>query len=413
MRVLWFEITTPSAYVNDGQVLGGWQDSLESIVKKEKDIELIVSFISNSPSPVRIINGVQYEPIFIHYNFLEKLQKRFTWDIERKAYINASLSVVKKVNPDIIHVFGCEFPFGLIADKVSVPVVIHIQGAIIPYHNASYPPGYSVYSFFRRLWPNFVAQIYVFVKERKEITRVKMEQKIWESINYYMGRTKWDESLVKLLSPSAQYFHVEEALRQPFWKTNKHWTINTYQRIKLISIGVGTFWKGPDMLLKTAYILKQSGFDFEWFVAGGIRKDVKKITESNEKLTFEECNIKILGFKSTEDIIELLTSCNIYVHTAYIENSPNSICEAQLLGTPIVSTFVGGIDSLITNNEDGILVPANDPWRMAQSIIDVASDNNLQMKLSRNSIEKARLRHDNHHILTQLLNCYNSILKNK
>lgn len=411
MRVLWFEITTPSAYANDGQVLGGWQDSLESIVKKEKDIELIVSFISNSPAPARVINGVQYEPIYIQYKYLEKLQKRFSWDVEERAYLNTALNVVKKVNPDVIQVFGCEFPFGLLAEKVQIPVVIHIQGAIIPYHNASYPPSYNVGTFFRRLWPNFVAQVYVFVKEHKEITRVKMEQRIWKSVNYYMGRTKWDESLVKLLSTSAQYFHVEEALRQPFWKTNKIWTPKSCSKIKLLSIGIGTFWKGPDMLLKTANILKGRGLDFEWLVAGQIRSDVKKIVEKHERLKFEECNVKILGFKNVEDIIELLTTCSIYVHTAYIDNSPNSICEAQLLGTPIISTFVGGIDSLITNNEDGILVPANDPWRLAQSIIEISSDYNLQIEMSRKSMEKACLRHDNQIIIKQLLNCYNSIIK--
>lgn len=412
MRVLWFEITTPSAYTSSGQVLGGWQDSLENLVKEEKDIELIVSFISNNPAPARVINGVQYEPIYIKYNYFEKLQKRFTWDVEERTYVNAALNVVKKVNPDIIQVFGCEFPFGLIAEKVAIPIVIHIQGAIIPYHNASYPPNYNVGIFFRRLWPNFVAQIYAYVKEHKEVTRVKMEERIWKRVNYYMGRTKWDESLVKLFNTSAQYFHVEEALRQPFWKTKKKWVPNSSSKKKLLSIGIGTFWKGPDMLLKTANILKSSGLNFEWLVAGEIRNDVKKIVEKHEGLKFEECNVKILGFKNSEDIIELLTTCSIYVHTAYIDNSPNSICEAQLLGTPVISTFVGGIDSLITNNEDGVLVPANDPWRMAQSIIDISYDYNLQIEMSRKSMEKARLRHNNQLIINQLINCYYSIVKN-
>ena len=100
----------------------------------------------------------------------------------------------------------------------------------------------------------------------------------------------------------------------------------------------------------------------------------------------------------------------MYVHTAYIDNSPNSICEAQLLGVPIISTYVGGIGSLINNKEDGILVPANDPWIMAQTIIDLSKDIKLSNKLSKNAIIKARKRHDIQKIRYALYNCYETIL---
>lgn len=40
MKVLWFEISTPSRYLHTGQVTLGWQDALEDIVVNCKDIEL-------------------------------------------------------------------------------------------------------------------------------------------------------------------------------------------------------------------------------------------------------------------------------------------------------------------------------------------------------------------------------------
>ena len=40
MKVLWFEISTPSRYLHTGQVTLGWQDALENIVATCKDIEL-------------------------------------------------------------------------------------------------------------------------------------------------------------------------------------------------------------------------------------------------------------------------------------------------------------------------------------------------------------------------------------
>ena len=60
MKVLWFEVTAPHGYNGKGQVLGGWQDSLERVVKACKDIELVVSFESrNGESEVKIVDGVR------------------------------------------------------------------------------------------------------------------------------------------------------------------------------------------------------------------------------------------------------------------------------------------------------------------------------------------------------------------
>lgn len=410
MKILWFEITTPGAFDDTHEVLGGWQDSLEDIVRNDNNIDLTVAFITNKCVPPCTRNGVRYEPMYMNLNIIKKILSRFTWAIEINEYLRQTQNIIEKVSPDIIQVFGCEFPFGLIAKKTKIPVVIHLQGAIIPYHNASYPPGYSVDTFSRKLFPNLFAQLYQYVKEYKEQSRVKMEQRIWSYVHYYMGRTKWDKSLTELLHPGSTYFHVDEALRKQFMESRFTWRYSKNKKLTLLSIGIGTFWKGPDMLIKTARILRNVGIDFEWIVAGDIRNDVRRITEKKEGCTFDECNVNIVGFQTPDRIIQFLTTCNMYVHTAYIDNSPNSICEAQLLGVPIISTNVGGISSLINNNEDGILVPANDPWIMAQTIIDLSKDTKLANKLSKNAIIKARKRHDIQNIRYALHNCYETIL---
>ena len=52
MKVLWFEISTPSRYLNTGHVTAGWQDALENIVATCKDIELYIAFESQVPADV-------------------------------------------------------------------------------------------------------------------------------------------------------------------------------------------------------------------------------------------------------------------------------------------------------------------------------------------------------------------------
>lgn len=100
----------------------------------------------------------------------------------------------------------------------------------------------------------------------------------------------------------------------------------------------------------------------------------------------------------------------MYVHTAYVENSPNSICEAQLLGVPVVSTNVGGISSLVKHGVTGLLSPSNDPWMMVSNILEVFNNKSLAEMFSKESRMAANYRHDDDRIGIQLLNSYKDII---
>ena len=138
---------------------------------------------------------------------------------------------------------------------------------------------------------------------------------------------------------------------------------------------------------------------------------VKETTEKQVGCRFEDCNVKILGFTQPDELTQILCSSTMYVHTAYIENSPNSICEAQCLGLPIVSTNVGGITSLVRQDVDGILVAANDPWQMADAIIELSKDKERMKRYSENSKQYALARHNDEHIKQQLLACYQQLVR--
>lgn len=161
------------------------------------------------------------------------------------------------------------------------------------------------------------------------------------------------------------------------------------------------------MMLKTAKILKEMGCDFEWIVAGNMPAYLKKCVERKEKTTFAQNNVKLVGFVGAESLIEKLIESTCYVHTAYVENSPNSICEAQVLGVPVVSTNVGGISTLLDNYENSVMVPANDPWQMAYAIVQVY-ENSTKMNVSNDSV---LLRHNPENIKKQLLRAYDCMME--
>lgn len=413
MKVLWFEVTTPQNYSNKEIVVGGWQDALEHIVKSS-GIELVVAFTSAQKKEMSVVDGVIYEPINLDFTFFEKQRSHFSWKYEREEILKQAKCIVKKHCPDLIHVFGSEWPFGLIAKETSIPVVLHIQGSIVPYNNALYPPKYNEYTMYNALGWNLRRRFSFWRSQKKDETRLEMEKEVWSAVSHYMGRTDWDYALSRILHPQSSYYHVDEALRPVFLTTEKRWGKNENAgKMVLFSTGCSSFWKGPDMMLKTAKILQRMNINFEWLVAGKMDEDIKCVVEQQENSKFESNHIKILGFLSPDDVIDHLCSCSMYVHTAYIENSPNSICEAQYLGVPIVSTNVGGIASLIENGVDGKLVPANDPWQMAYSILELWKNKTLQNQFSEQSQKKSHKRHNPEQILNQLMECYQSVLKNE
>ena len=409
MKVLWFEVTIPSKYKDESIVIGGWQDSLEAIVKMQKDIELYIAFEGTKDMTKKIIDGVTYLPIPTKsLSFWERKRDLWSWAYNEHKVVEGALEVINNVNPDLIHIFGMEWSWAAVVPFTKVPCVVHIMGSIVPYYNALFPPKYSERDFYKEYAPNPLKMFNYFMKVHKLKTWRQLEQKKWKHVRYYMGRTEWDRALCNTLSPNSQYYHVEEAIRPCFFSADLKWRTPVDAKIRIFSTGCGSFWKGPDMMLKTAVILTSMKIDFEWFVAGKFADELRHVVERKEGATFDDNNIKFLGFLQPQELSRMLCNSTMYVHTAYIDNSPNSICEAQIMGVPVVSTNVGGIESLV--GRTGKLVPANDPWQMANVIVELAKNKVLMCTLSEKAREKALLRHDKDRILKQLISCYEDLL---
>ena len=43
----------------------------------------------------------------------------------------------------------------------------------------------------------------------------------------------------------------------------------------------------------------------------------------------------------SEQVAQELSSSRVYIHPAIIDNSPNSLCEAQIVGCPVIAANVG------------------------------------------------------------------------
>lgn len=412
MKVLWFEISVPAAYDAAKNPTAGWQDALQTLIGDNKEIELGIAFENYGNGEKKVIDGVSYFPINTTYNIWDRQRAKVGWQVTIDKTLCAAEKIVNEFNPDVIHVFGSEWCFGLLAERVKTPIVIHMQGSIPPYNNALMPPLYSVHDLIVGMGWKPKTQFNAWLGRKKDKSRQEMEERILCSVNYYMGRTDWDKSITQLYNPNSSYYYCSEALRQDFLKIATTWTPPRNKKFRIVTTGISSFWKGIDTVLRTAHKLKERGFDFEWILAGKMNPLHKRIIEKKEGMRYADNNVKIAGFLNSAQLRDLLMTSDLYVHTAYIDNSPNAICEAQYLGMPIIATYVGGIPSLIENGKEGILIPANDPFTLAHDIMILAKDEDRCIEMGMAGMKRARERHNPKNIINDLVRCYRSVIEN-
>ena len=100
---------------------------------------------------------------------------------------------------------------------------------------------------------------------------------------------------------------------------------------------------------------------------------------------------------------------NLYVMPSHIENSPNSLCEAMMLGMPCISTNVGGVSSLLENGREGVLIQDGDPWSLAGAIKECYLNYPKYLEYGENARKRAIKRHDRKAVAAELLNIYHQV----
>ena len=79
-------------------------------------------------------------------------------------------------------------------------------------------------------------------------------------------------------------------------------------------------------------------------------------------------SIDWLGRLDAEQLVAELLGAAVFAYPSHIDNSPNALCEALLVGVPTVASYVGGVPSLIDDGREGLLYPDGDPYALAGRI---------------------------------------------
>jgi len=418
MRVLWFSNTPSlaSAFLNDNKVIIGWIASLEKEVAKVEVIELGVAFhYGYSDKKQFSIGKTKYFSFpfpIISKGHKRGILSRWKHKIEPVNVIDNYLEVVQSFKPDLIHIFGTENSFGSVIDKVNVPVIIQIQGNLSVYEKKWFSglnkctilrySSIKAFLFGYGIW-------HLYYQFKKRSIR---EQESMKKCTYFIGRTDWDRRITRVMSPKSTYFHCDELLREDFLKS-RIWVKPNNSQIIVHTTVSSVVYKGIEIIIEIAEIIKKNNLlPIHWYIAGlNGKEEVIKIIEKSFSVKFDDSGIKFLGKLKPNELVEALLKTDCYVHTSHIENSPNSVCEAMILGVPVVATYAGGTSSLITDNLDGLLVQDGDPYSMLGAIYELCQNDLLYNKISKNAVVRAKNRHNPDKVINDLSFIYKSVQK--
>ena len=123
-------------------------------------------------------------------------------------------------------------------------------------------------------------------------------------------------------------------------------------------------------------------------------------------------NVVYCTDRSWEDAMRIIKSSSIVVVPSRMESLPTTVKEAFFLNVPVVGTNVGGIPELIINNETGILVPPENPEKLAQAVNELLLDKKKAEKLAVNGNTFVKNNMTWNVILPKYIKFYENLLKN-
>lgn len=442
MKVLWIcNIMLPVVAKFLGKEVSnkeGWLSGLfDKIIENQADnhIELAVAF------PIPLSGTAERWEIPLENSDRKLICFCFEEDVNHPERYMKDLEmqfkgILVNFEPDVVHCFGTEYPHTLAMTKAckEKKVLIGIQG-LCKLYAERYLADLPERVVHRVTFRDWLKRDSILQQEKKFIARGKQEVESIQNTAHVTGRTWIDKEFATQTNPAVQYHFMNETLRSNFYEGHWHWE-NCEKYSIFLSQGDYPI-KGLHYMLKAMPSILQKYPQAKVYVAGNritnykTLKDVIKISSYGKYIRelLKEYGLMdkvvFLGRMNAEEMKQQYLKSSMFVCPSVIENSPNSLGEAMLLGVPCVTAMSGGIASIFTEGEDGIGYPAYGAKeyqdaedkeqaqadRLAQAVMDMWSDEKRMLEYTVRACEHAKKTHNGQANYERLVEIYQEIAK--
>lgn len=139
----------------------------------------------------------------------------------------------------------------------------------------------------------------------------------------------------------------------------------------------------PEMAIRVLAQLRRQVPDAT-LTMGGVEMDLgPAVRELARELEVSDA-VRFAGFMDMNDKVREGQASDIYLNTNRIDNTPVTVLEMCAMGLPVVATAVGGVPDLISDGENGLLVPNEDVEAMTEAVLRLLREPSLAARLSQN-----------------------------
>ena len=415
MRILWFvnvKLPELSSLVKENiNPFGGWLVNTSLEISKLKNIELAIATFDYQSSTTNYYKGKNIDYWIFPWT-------RVGVDSKHKLSLN---HLIKNAKPDIVHIFGTEYSHTKsvvqICKSEGIKCIISIQGLVSIYekHYMAFLPCKMQYKISLR---DLIRLDSLHHQRKKYIKRGEKEIDAIQDVKHVIGRTTWDKACVLQINPNVNYHFCNESLREEFYKYT--WNIDECEKYSIFISQASYPIKGLHLLLEALpYVIKKFP-KTKLFIAGDslIPKKGQWYKSSTYSLyiskLIKEFNLEnhvfFTGILNEKAMCQQYLKANVFVCPSSIENSPNSLGEAMLLGVPCIASDVGGVTDLITHRKEGFVYQADAPYMLAHYICEIFQDQDTALMFSKNARYRAQKTHNINKNRNQLVSIYESVI---
>ena len=155
---------------------------------------------------------------------------------------------------------------------------------------------------------------------------------------------------------------------------------------RFICVGTICVRKGHQYLFRAFQRVKERLPDAELICVGGYKCDFAKERPKWEGLFTHHRSL------SHAEIAELFQTGTAFVLASVEEGFARVLSEAMGAGLPIIATYESGATTQVTDGVEGFVVPGRNPEALAQAMIRIAVDANLNRQLGEASYRRGGIR---------------------
>jgi len=290
---------------------------------------------------------------------------------------------IRKFNPDIVHGFGTESAYGLLAVSQKKPSLVFIQGIV-----EKYAP-------------------YTDMPKFKTAIGKMLERYVVRNVNGLIAETDFARSWAQSLRPDVNVKVIPHAFTESFFTGRPD-----FKRRRIVCIGTLNRRKGCTTVLE-AFVsgVKRSPELFKQaelvFIGGGPLEGALK--SRAVELGISDY-VRFGGRVAHEKMLHEMQKACMLVIGSRVDTSPNVITEAHAVGIPVIGTNAGGIPEMIEEGQDGFVVPVDDADTMSRRMEFLLNDMERCAEMGRAGCEKVRKLNDPSRIADDHVAFYNEIL---